>query len=167
MNCIYPYEFALAHYPCAMDEARLLATPSDEIGLATNGDRGIACLSSVYVMANAANGLLKIGYADHLARRLSGLNCGSPVPVQLRHFLYFVDLNVAKRVEREAHVSLAAHRKRGEWFDVTYEQATGSIAQSVKCGHIKWWTEYERRDLMRAIEFSTAKHEEKQRFFGT
>lgn len=168
MDSNRPYEWALANFRCSNCPDRLRQTSKGEIDLALSRvPRGtIQALSSVYVIGNEANGLHKIGYADNLGNRLSGLSVGSPVPLFLRHFLYFVDFLVAQRVEKEAHRILAEYRRRGEWFDVTAAQAGEAIAQAVTAQRIKWWSEPERRELSAFVAKARAHHEKHQRLFG-
>lgn len=164
-----PHDQAVAHFKCALSRDRLLRTPDDEMKLLlsralTKGSTGLA---SVYVISNDANGLLKIGYADYLKSRFSGLNCGSPVNLQLRHFVHVVDTVIAKRIEGEVHKILAEHRRKGEWFDVSLEVAAAALSQAMLANKVRWWTEQEGRELMQSCQRSLAKHEERQRFFGT
>lgn len=137
-----------------MDQARLLATSKDEcvLALSKNPDHRAGRfidpkLSAVYVISNEANSLLKIGYADNLRHRYAGLNVGSPVGLELEHFVYFVGGLIAKAVEGRTHQKLAEHRRRGEWFDVTVETAAKAIADAAGEMNLKWWNEMERRDI--------------------
>lgn len=124
-------------------------------------------MSSLYVVANDANSLLKIGYADNLKNRIAGMNTGSPVGLRLVHFLYFVDGMIASDVEREVHKTLASYRRKGEWFEVNRDQAGDAIALAVNARRIKWWSEAERRKVGAFVQKSLARYTERQRFFGT
>lgn len=67
--------------------------------------------SGVYFVA--ANDRVKIGKADHVAKRLSSLQTSSPYPLQL--------LAVAPGGLAEEHIFHArfkAYRRKGEWFDL-------------------------------------------------
>ena len=136
----------------AMASVRLLATPQEEI-LQTLGSAPFARtwidpqLSAVYVIGNDANDLLKIGYADNLKHRFSGMDCGSPVPIRLLHFIYFVGRLVSKSVESQVHDILSDKRRKGEWFDVTLPEAAAAIAAVALERKLSWWTEDERRRL--------------------
>lgn len=137
-----------------MDPARLLKTPTHELTLAlarnpdARSNRFIdPKLSAVYVVGNCVNSLHKIGYADNLKHRFSGLNTGSPVDLTLEHFVYFVGSLVAKTVEGRVHQLLASDRMRGEWFDVDVPTAANAIAQVAGEMKLKWWNEMERRDI--------------------
>lgn len=165
----HPQDVAVAHFKCGMDNERLLSTPANELALAMGSvPRGqYYSLSTVYVIGNAANNLVKIGYADNLRARFSGLNCGSPVCLQLLHFVHVVDGMVAKLVEGKAHLLLAEHRRKGEWFEVDVSQAAAAIGAALATNKIRWWTEYERRRLPSFAAKATARHEQHQRIFGT
>ncbi|MFD9249490.1 GIY-YIG nuclease family protein [Streptomyces bottropensis] len=56
---------------------------------------------------------VKIGYANDVWARLTELQCGNPF--ELRVLSFFPG---GKEVEGAIHVALAAHRVRGEWFDL-------------------------------------------------
>jgi hypothetical protein len=164
-----PHDWALVNFKCALCPERLRRTPTEDVELALRrGPRGtLQTVSAVYVVGNAANSLLKIGYADNLKHRMSGLNTGSPVDLQLLHFLYFVDCMVAGMVETAVHKELAEYRRRGEWFEVTMEQAGEAIANAVTSRRLKWFTEAERHEVSKFATECRAKHEERQRIFGT
>lgn len=169
MLSIKPVEWAIAHYRCELSQERLRSTPAKDVELALSRDpRGsVQMMSAVYVIGNAANNLMKIGYADNLKSRISGLSCGSPVELRLAHFVYFVDGFVCKTVETEAHKLLADRRRKGEWFEVTAEEAGEAIASSANARKFRWFSEEERRHLADFIRKSCAKYEERRRFFGT
>lgn len=147
-------DIATHSFSTRMCSIRLLATPADELLLALSknpdarADRFVdPKLSAVYVVGNAVNSLVKIGYADNLRHRFAGLNVGSPVDLDLRHFVYFIGSLVAKNVEGRVHQRLAEHRRRGEWFDVECATAAAAIAGVAQDMRLKWWTEAERRDI--------------------
>lgn len=136
----------------AMDRTRLLSTSKDEMGIVFSALPSSRMwidpqLAAVYVVGNSANPLLKIGHADNLKHRFAGLNVGSPVDLQLLHFVFFVGRLVAKSVERQVHDALAAHRSRGEWFNVDLATASSAIAKVTTDRRLAWWTEAERRSL--------------------
>lgn len=151
-----------------MKPDRLLSTPDHEITAALERTpRGkFVNLSTVYVVSNDTNSLLKIGYADNLKHRLSGLNGCSPVPLSLVHFVHVVDGVVAVLVEGLAHKTLAEFRRRGEWFDVTPLQAADAIGAALAINRVKWWTEYERRKLSVFAKGSVTRNAQHERIFG-
>lgn len=163
-----PEDIAAAHFQCELSLDRLRMTPDHEIELAKTKDprHHASCLSAVYVVGNAANTLHKIGYADNLKIRFNGLNTGSPVELYLRHFVYFVDFSIAKQVESGAHKRLSEYRRRGEWFEVTKEQAGEAIAAVALERKFRWWTAAERLEFVR---FRRKVHHgmiEKANFYG-
>jgi hypothetical protein len=56
---------------------------------------------------------VKIGYAQDVWQRLMELQCGNPFELRVLSFL-----PGGQEVEGSIHVALAAHRVRGEWFDL-------------------------------------------------
>lgn len=162
-------DWVLGHFPCELSQDRLRRTPPEDIRLAlSRAPRGtLRVLSAVYVISNDANELVKIGYADNLQQRMSGLNCGSPVDLRLAHFVYFVDGGIAKAVEGATHRILAEHRRKGEWFSVTLEQAGEAIAQAVNSKRFRWFSEAERRKLRDYADRRQQRYEHRQRIFGT
>lgn len=169
MGIVTPFDRAIVNFKCALSQERLRHTPEEELALAKTKlpRNSTVYLSAVYVIGNSANNLLKIGYADHLKTRICGLNTGSPVDLQLLHFLYFVDGGLSKNIEGDAHKALAEFRRRGEWFEVPLEVAADAIATAVMQRKYRWWTEEERIRLCGFIKKSYAHHEERARFFGT
>lgn len=141
-----PEDHAAAYFQCELSMVRLRSTPAEDLALALKRDpnRRDSCLSAVYVVGNEANDLLKIGYADNLKNRFSGLNTGSPVELKILHFVYFVDWIIAKNVESEVHRRLAAFRRRGEWFEVSLEVACEAIAETAVARKFRWWSAAER-----------------------
>lgn len=163
-----PYDKAVADFECALSPARLLETPADELVQAlTLARRRTSELSTVYVIGNDANSLLKVGYADNLRTRFGGLNTGSPVTLRLVHFLHVVDGAIAIRVESETHKLLAEHRRKGEWFEVSLPDAAKALASVMITNKLRWWTEEERLRLAEAAKESAARYEERARFYGT
>jgi hypothetical protein len=154
-----------------MDSTRLLATPVVEISLALGSAPRAQTwidpqLSAVYIIGNDANDLLKIGYADNLKHRFSGMDCGSPVALRLLHFIYFVGRLVSKSVEGQVHDLLSDHRRKGEWFEVTLSEAAAAIAAVANERHLAWWTEGERRRLGTiAIDHDNARKWHGKNFF--
>lgn len=146
-------DMAAARFAPAMSKGRLAGTSEEELRLAlssspTSRERWInPQLGAVYVISNAANSLLKIGHADNLKNRFSGIDCCCPVALKLEHFVYFVGRLVANSVEQQTHAVLKEYRRKGEWFDVPLAIATEAIASVVSSRKLTWWTEYERREL--------------------
>lgn len=142
----------LSYHTGTRNKERLLFTPQAEFDLLNTATPSRAGwidpqMGAVYVIGNAANSLLKIGHADNLKHRFSGLNVGSPVDLELIHFVYFVGRIVAKSVEQYVHAALAEYRRRGEWFDVDLPTIGAAISQVSFERNLKWFTEEQRRRI--------------------
>jgi len=77
----------------------------------------------VYVITGG--NLQKIGVADHPDRRLRALQTANGVRLVLVFFLR--THRRALDVERQAHKSLDAWRREGEWFEVTADVAVATV----------------------------------------
>ena len=84
----------------------------------------------IYAIGLETGGPLKIGRADNLASRLSALQVSSSEPMKV-----WGSMEVARFYVREAeslaHAELAAHRVRGEWFDVPLDRAMQAIGNGI------------------------------------
>lgn len=86
-------------------------------------------IAYVYVIGIVDNPV-KVGFAADTARRLMGLQIGCPDEMKLFHAIK-VTRGAATSVERGAHERLREHHRRGEWFNVTAEEAKAAILASV------------------------------------
>jgi len=68
----------------------------------------------VYVIADGE--YVKIGVADDIRRRLSGLQMGNPRPLVLRYLIPAFDRSEAFLIEWKLHQALSHAYIRGEWF---------------------------------------------------
>ncbi len=93
----------------------------------------------VYAIAALGQGLVKLGKAGNVARRLAGLQTASPVPLTLlKVFDGYAD------EELELHERFAAHRHHGEWFElapirdaldrITIIEKVATLFPCVRCG---------------------------------
>ena len=82
---------------------------------------------SLYVIG-AEDGPLKIGISTDVGGRLAALQSHSPHALVAHHQAQPGD---ARLVERVAHQLLAAKRVRGEWFDVSIDDAVAAINQAI------------------------------------
>jgi DNA-binding XRE family transcriptional regulator len=82
----------------------------------------------VYV-AGSDEGPKKIGIADDVAKRLCSLQGASPYPLKVIYAQKF-SAWAAGMVERKAHQALADRRMRGEWFDVSGDEAIGAVQRA-------------------------------------
>jgi hypothetical protein len=88
--------------------------------------------TSVYVIG-PREGPLKIGYAADPRSRLSNLQVGQAVELMI-HYEEETEASRAKVIEKLIHRQLGHKRIRGEWFDVSVDDA---IAE-VKYAFIRW-----------------------------
>ena len=142
----------LSYHTGTRNKERLLSTSQEEFDLLNTANPSRAGwidpqMGAVYVIGNSANSLLKIGHADNVKNRFSGLNVGSPVELELLHFVYFVGRLVAKSVEQYVHGALAEYRRRGEWFEADLPMVGDAISQVAFQRNLKWFTEEQRRRI--------------------
>lgn len=81
--------------------------------------------SFVYVIGYA-NCPVKVGITHSPQQRLANLQTACPMTLTLHH-VYGLPHVAAPEVERACHEELKANRLRGEWFNVTAEQAIDVI----------------------------------------
>jgi hypothetical protein len=72
------------------------------------------------------SGPLKIGYSGNPKARVRDLNISSPVQLEIKHTREVAGLT-CKFTEKYAHALLASRWVKGEWFDVTPDQAIAAI----------------------------------------
>lgn len=84
-------------------------------------------MRAVYVIRDNTSGACKVGVATNVTRRLSGLQTGHASGLTLVVSWFFQD---AAAVEAEVHRMLAPLRTKGEWFDVSPEQAAFAIGRA-------------------------------------
>lgn len=68
---------------------------------------------SVYFATARELGMVKIGYAKDVSRRLSFLQTGCPAKLEMEAVI-----DGGKDLERSLHEVFRPYRKRGEWFDL-------------------------------------------------
>jgi hypothetical protein len=89
-------------------------------------------LTSIYVIG-PEGGPYKIGYAQDPKARLSNLQVGQAVELKL-HYEEATETATAKVIEKLIHKQIAHKRVRGEWFDVSLEEAIGEV----RFAFIRW-----------------------------
>lgn len=89
----------------------------DAIYLPWNSKSQPSNATTIYLVA-AANGLVKIGSASDVEKRMSLLRCQSPVTVEL---IYALECPRAGAVERELHNKFRDHHDHGEWYRFSNE----------------------------------------------
>lgn len=83
---------------------------------------------SIYVIASE-NGPVKIGFSRSPKKRLSKLRTGCFSPIYLA-YSEEAEGDIAGLIERRAHDILQAHRRHGEWFSVSPEEAIAAIKRA-------------------------------------
>jgi predicted GIY-YIG superfamily endonuclease len=83
---------------------------------------------SLYIIG-AGDRPVKIGYAKNPSRRLAELQTGSPGELYIFEQIAKLTLKEARAVERKAHEHFKDRRLKGEWFDITTEEAREAVWQ--------------------------------------
>ena len=83
---------------------------------------------SLYVIGGET-GPLKIGISGDVAQRVATLQYDVSPTLRAHHQVR--PTGDARLVERVAHQLLAAKRLRGEWFDVSIEEAIAAVEQAI------------------------------------
>jgi hypothetical protein len=84
----------------------------------------------IYIVGVGDNPV-KIGIADNMAKRLSSLQTGCPDPLTV-HRVYRSEFSLAPTIEARAHLLLAEHHRRGEWFNVHHEAAAEAVLAALR-----------------------------------
>lgn len=82
--------------------------------------------SFLYVIAASPEGPTKLGFSIHPERRLSQLQTGHAEPLVLFH-AEPVPSEKARLYERLLHRDIGYTKLRGEWFNLTVEQAIAHV----------------------------------------
>lgn len=83
-------------------------------------------MSFLYVIAAAKEGPVKLGLSVHPEKRVRQLQTASPVPLSIFHTEEIEDVRV-KIAEKALHQLLGHKRMKGEWFDMTVEDAIAEV----------------------------------------
>lgn len=70
----------------------------------------------VYVIQTTKHGPIKVGLTSNLERRISEIQTGNPLPVNLVGWFPCENRAEAASLEKEIHALLHRHRMSGEWF---------------------------------------------------
>lgn len=85
----------------------------------------------VYVIGlERGDGPLKIGIAEHIRSRLSGLNTSSPFRFCVRAAWSARNVQTTTDAEYAAHAVLADQRAHGEWFNCSIPEAIAAVETS-------------------------------------
>ncbi|SEB96760.1 GIY-YIG nuclease family protein [Bradyrhizobium sp. 41S5] len=76
-----------------------------------------------------SNGRIKIGYSRNVEGRVREMQVGSSARLNL-----LCDVSGSRSFERAIHLALAAHRKKGEWFD-DCKEVRDTIANIQRSGY--------------------------------
>lgn len=88
--------------------------------------------TSIYIIG-PKDGPFKIGYAADPKARLSNLQVGQAVDLIL-HYHEETESEIAKVIEKIIHRTIGHKRIRGEWFNVSLEEAIGEVRHAF----IRW-----------------------------
>lgn len=88
--------------------------------------RGTLRFSYVYLIGPEDASPLKIGIAEDVTKRLCSLQIGNWQQLKVHHTVSVVATSAAS-VERHMHRELKDRRLRGEWFDVTLDEAKAKL----------------------------------------
>jgi hypothetical protein len=61
---------------------------------------------------------MKIGIAQKVKRRLSQIQTGNPIKLEVFHSIKVDSVEQAKEIEKECHKELQRYRLNGEWFEI-------------------------------------------------
>jgi len=110
----------------------------------------------VYAVGPDPDGPIKIGITTNPVSRFSALNTDNPVEIFCYHYCWFAGLPLAKRVEDACHKHLTGKNIKGEWFNISYGEASEVILRMAEETKSPWFDEKERlRRVEYLKEFST------------
>lgn len=75
----------------------------------------------------------KIGYSNDVAKRLATLQTGNPSKLYIHHIEEVPD-DRARLLEHKLHRELSHKRIKGEWFDLTPDEAKSFLVYAI----IRW-----------------------------
>jgi len=81
-------------------------------------------LLHIYVLKNQFQ-LIKIGIASNVGKRIKNIQTNSGVPI-IQHYESPSCAN-ATQIEKAVHEHFAEHRKLGEWFDISFDDAVDYV----------------------------------------
>lgn len=85
----------------------------------------------VYLIEAPVSGQIKIGISDVPFRRVAFLQTEWREQLFLRHEHDAGSSSEARRIERCAHIILSDRRVKGEWFNVSLDEAMGALAEAI------------------------------------
>lgn len=85
-----------------------------------------------FIRTKDAANLIKIGKSTNVAKRIDGLQTGSPAQLELIGTIECVNVQQAGSLEKLLHRVFACYRTRGEWF--TSGAPLRELVAAVRCG---------------------------------
>ena len=94
-------------------------------------------LGYIYIIGFDEPGVVKIGSAQSPMIRLSELQCGNPFELRLRYVVSIYEGSPVL-VEFATHRLAKTHNIRGEWFDLSAEDALAVVIKSARNAKAKF-----------------------------
>jgi len=82
--------------------------------------------SYLYAIGPNDNGPIKIGFSKNPIQRIKTLQTAHPSPLVIHKMVAF-ETDKIRLVEKSIHQSLSYKKKKGEWFNITPEEAIDFI----------------------------------------
>jgi hypothetical protein len=82
-------------------------------------------IRSIYIIGPTGNPV-KVGFAENVTKRLMELQIGNPDQLIIHHILNF-PAYATEAVESAAHQRLAPFHRRGEWFNISADEAKAVV----------------------------------------
>lgn len=89
-------------------------------------------MSFLYIIASSSEGPVKLGFSADPQKRLKQLQTGSALVLSLHH-VEEVDSARVKIAERALHKLLGHKRLKGEWFNLSVEEAVFEVVHVRMC----------------------------------
>lgn len=84
---------------------------------------------SVYLIGSEP-GTKKIGIATDVRRRLTQIQTGNPIRLEIFHTIRVESVEKAKEIEKACHIELQRFRQTGEWFDIDISFGIKTITEA-------------------------------------
>ena len=85
-------------------------------------------LSCVYVL-EMSNGTVKIGYSRNVEKRMRNISTGSGLEILNHYETELIDSEIAYSVEQECHDAFDTQRIKGEFFNITFDEACDKLKE--------------------------------------
>lgn len=77
----------------------------------------------VYAMGPENSSTVKIGFTNNLQNRLRTIQTSHPEKIVIHHYIEFDSEKEMRNAEKKLHETLRHIRKKGEWFNLSPENA--------------------------------------------